>query len=719
VSDRPKILVVANPPEQAQIAQWLGELEAVEVLVGDGSDETFTDFQRERPSVVVLTVGLLGGDALGLSQAMRGEAPTSLILIGDPSGPVRNALEAMDFGCDRFLRRPLSKGTLLYATRSCLSLGHAELVGAVATIPRPSPESVSLAGLQGIGPVAPQAADTGGGVLRHALTARIDAAMSEAIDAFLHDRVEDALSSPPDLDDVEEDFDDPVLASGTATDLPFLADEDYEEMEVSAAESTPPPQAPPWREETHIISGGDPVAPGSAPPPVPPDEARTGTFVSELRRHMDAVEERLFGSSSDLEPPPSSSGEESADIDLDSIGVTVPGIGDHNMLAPPAMPTWERDPDDALRSSDEIPEAPPLRPDIGPAIRGDLRDEDVAFLIARLHREGFTGRVLLRRGEAEKSIYFEDGRLVFATSNLPQDRMGDLLFREGKITRDQHARSREIVAETGRRMGEILVEMGFLKRRELLPAVRRHVEDIVYSLFGWDAGTFVTSPGDSARDEKIRLATHPTALVLEGIRRKVSLERLRLALGGAQTVVAPLKRDEIPEVLADADLSPEERHAADLFDGRRSLGDIVGLSRLDETAVYQLAHGLVALSRARVVERTREGTDSGHRTTGVSAPVSSITGAADASIDRERVLAKHAHVREADYFTVLGVRRDSSGFEIMRAYDAARRDYAAESFSPEVQRELAGELRDIAVVLDEAFRILRADEIRADYLKHT
>ena len=68
--------------------------------------------------------------------------------------------------------------------------------------------------------------------------------------------------------------------------------------------------------------------------------------------------------------------------------------------------------------------------------------------------------------------------------------MGELLVREGKITAAQYERCQAVVAESGRRMGEILVDFGYLKRRELLPAVRRHVEDIVYSLFGWDRGTY-------------------------------------------------------------------------------------------------------------------------------------------------------------------------------------------------------------------------------------
>ena len=36
----------------------------------------------------------------------------------------------------------------------------------------------------------------------------------------------------------------------------------------------------------------------------------------------------------------------------------------------------------------------------------------------------------------------------------------------------------------------------------------------------------------------------------------------------------------------------------------------------------------------------------------------------------------------------------------------------------EVQRELADPLREIAVVLDEAYRVLRDDEIRRQYLSN-
>ena len=93
-----------------------------------------------------------------------------------------------------------------------------------------------------------------------------------------------------------------------------------------------------------------------------------------------------------------------------------------------------------------------------------------------------------------------------------------------------------------------------------------------------------------------------------------------------------------------------------------------------------------------------------------------LVGETDLAIDRERVRARWQLVTDADYFALLGVRRDATGFEIRRAYQAARRDFAADGFPSDLRRELAHELDDIANVLDEAFRVLRDDRLRVTYL---
>ena len=333
--------------------------------------------------------------------------------------------------------------------------------------------------------------------------------------------------------------------------------------------------------------------------------------------------------------------------------------------------------------------------------------------MARLYRAGFSGRAVLRHAEAEKIVHFAEGQPVFATSNLPHDRMGSLLYREGKITRAQHARSREIVAESGRRMGEILVDMGFLKRRELLPAVRRHIEDVVYSLFSWDSGEYATVPGEPATGEKIKLSRHPAALIVEGIRRKYGLDILEARLGTADTLGVP---------------APPGMRWPQCFGRSNSARPSAACSRCStETERWRRSPKSRAWSCWLCI-RSRSGswywawpTSSAGQTRLAPAcgraPVARRRWWARRTlpIDRQRLLAKHAHVTEADYFTLLGVRREASGFEVQRAYEAARRDFAVDTFPAEVRQELSNEIDEINSLLEEAYAVLRNDHLRDSY----
>jgi len=315
-------------------------------------------------------------------------------------------------------------------------------------------------------------------------------------------------------------------------------------------------------------------------------------------------------------------------------------------------------------------------------------------------------------GDVEKHIHFERGRPVFAASNQDHDRMGQLLVREGKITREQLDQCHDRVAAAGRRIGEVLVESGFLKRRELLPAVRGHVEDIIYSLFSWDAGTYQVTPGDFAAGEHIRLSRHPAAMILEGVRRKFGPDELDRLLGPPTSVVEITDDPQRKLVMSVADLSTAERKALSSFDGERDLASIAAQTGLELITVQQLAYGLIALGVARCsppdADAPLPAADE------VSSP--HLVGETDLAIDRQRVMAKFALVNEADYFALLGVRRDATSFEIKRAYQAARRDYAGERFPTVVRRELSDQIGEINELLEEAYLVLRDEELRASYL---
>jgi DNA-binding NarL/FixJ family response regulator len=450
------------------------------------------------------------------------------------------------------------------------------------------------------------------------------------------------------------------------------------------------------------------AAPASGPTAKGPESSSDGRdFARQLRAKMSMMAQRLFQGADVAAPEPvdlAPRHDHHTEIDLASLGEELPlGGGVTEIEVRAAQRSGElRDPATSPGSWDTQVRERGL-PDEGEIVRGV---SDAAMLLAKMFGAGATGQIRFRRSGFEKVVHVDQGRPVFASSSEPLDRMGELLVREGKITAAQYERCQTVVAESGRRMGEILVDFGYLKRRELLPAVRRHVEDIVYSLFGWDAGHYrITLDGEPCV-ERIRLSRHPAALILEGIRRKLDRTSLERLVGPPSTVLEVSDRERLGAVINTSDLGPDERAALSAIDGQADLATVARIAGIDLADTLPLAWGLCVLGLA-VARRTD---------TEIPDESTALVGETDLAIDRERVRARSQLVAEADYFALLGVRRDATGFEIRRAYQAARRDFAIDSFPADLRRELAQELDDIANVLDEAYRVLRDDRLRTTYL---
>ncbi len=369
---------------------------------------------------------------------------------------------------------------------------------------------------------------------------------------------------------------------------------------------------------------------------------------------------------------------------------------------------------------------------------GPIGSPDIAILLGRIHLERLNGRLTFRRGLAKKTIYFEGGAPVYASSNLPDDRMGEMLARQGRLTREQRAKGAQILESTGRRIGGVLVEIGALKESELAPLVRRHYEEITYSVFAWPEGGDV-SPEDGEwtlgpervdDGEPIRLDDPAPALIMEGIRRKYTAPRLLRRLGGgAQVMQLQVNGSVASAVLDDMALSDEERIVMRRFDGVRTLDEIRAAANVGEEVVCGVAWALVALRLAAVTRAVDAETTllrvaaavAGNGTARPAAAADAPSGdagrdqARDQEIDRARVLARYALVEEGDYFEVLGLPREASAHEVRRAHQALSRELSAAGLDPEVAAELDGPLRAIRAVLDEGARVLGDARLRRRY----
>ena len=181
-------------------------------------------------------------------------------------------------------------------------------------------------------------------------------------------------------------------------------------------------------------------------------------------------------------------------------------------------------------------------------LQGSLAERDVPDLIQALHESRYTGVLTLTHMGVGRRVIVQEGHLVFATSSDPDDRMGELLLRQGRITLRQYVEAGKAVVP-GKRLGGILVEQGLLSPKELVKVVTEQCQHVIYRSFEWTEGQYRIQEGVES-SEAITLKISTPDIILEGIRRIESWSRIQRALGGpdARYERASLYENELPSL---------------------------------------------------------------------------------------------------------------------------------------------------------------------------
>lgn len=371
----------------------------------------------------------------------------------------------------------------------------------------------------------------------------------------------------------------------------------------------------------------------------------------------------------------------------------------------PPPPAWHQPYQAPAPPSAEPPEPLPLEPEpatpgLPPAelSSGDLEELPAPRLLALAARARLGGRIDVT-GEAARSLWFEDGQVAGAASNVPGERVEEVALRLGLLTREQHRQvAGAAAALASRRAALLLVERGYLKPAELTALVRRRTEEVAFGVFGEPRARFRWVPDPVPADERVAPDRPALALAVEGVRRRWLAPRADAVLGGPASILGPAAGAPGP---AELGLAAEERRLLALADGLRTLDEVLALSPLDGLSSRQLlaAAVLTGALTVRVVHAGR--------------PAAQVA----AAIDLARVKEKLEQVRRADYFTILGIGRVCTPHEVRQAADRLLADLAPERFQGAREEGLPARLEEIRRVVGEAREVLADDALRAEYLR--
>ncbi|MBL8960128.1 MAG: DUF4388 domain-containing protein [Gemmatimonadetes bacterium] len=307
------------------------------------------------------------------------------------------------------------------------------------------------------------------------------------------------------------------------------------------------------------------------------------------------------------------------------------------------------------------------------AIKGSLREASLPDVLQLLSMGRKTGCLSLAHKQAFGSIYFNQGRIAFASIVNRRDRLGDLLVTNGQLTREELDRAIAVQGEAPeRRLGEILIALNLISREELHQHIKRQIEEAVYHLFTWTQGTFSFEPDIHPDEQDFVVSINPESLLLEGARRVDEWSQIEKKVPGFDSIFS---LDRAHLAASAVELTPEQDALVPLLDGIRDVQALVERSGLEE---FEVGKALFGLATAGFIHRVgkRQATEqvsvdarvAEHRNLGVAFYKSGMFD--EATREFRRVLELRAEDDASEFHLALCAMRDGRYAEAVTQFRA-------------------------------------------------
>jgi hypothetical protein len=207
---------------------------------------------------------------------------------------------------------------------------------------------------------------------------------------------------------------------------------------------------------------------------------------------------------------------------------------------------------------------------------------DLPELLLAVSERAQSGRLSLTTADVEKEVFLAGGKVVFASSSSPDDRLGVYLLARNELSLAALRRLSPRV-QPGVRLGTLLVQQGLLHAEDLVRAVEGQIRSILVGLFRSPPGhyRFVETP--PPHEETIQVSIPTPQLVLDGIEAVESWRRVLHALGSLDRRYGTVPGSE--GSLRDLDLDTASLELLALLSHSKTVEEICASSELPDIAV--------------------------------------------------------------------------------------------------------------------------------------
>lgn len=318
----------------------------------------------------------------------------------------------------------------------------------------------------------------------------------------------------------------------------------------------------------------------------------------------------------------------------------------------------------------------------------------IPMILKIIMKSRVSGELYVKGDNFEKTLTFKSGRLVQARSNLLHERLGEILFLNGKVNHRQLIDINRLIVEKRQpeKIGKILVKNGMICQQDLFLALFHQLKAISISIFSLESGEWHFMEKTA---EQTNLVIELPEILVAGARQIKNIHYFKNKFTPFLPKAAPIA-DHLVEILTENEIKLHK--ALQKFTGAASSKMIETLKISEE--FYWKKIIILYLIEAVHFSTTDE-FKSSKKDKDTPAPE-----------NIEDIIQLYEKISSAkmDYYELLGIKSSPSAADIEKAYIEAIRKYHPDQIPAASQPELKKKALVIFGELNKAFKAIRKSE---------
>lgn len=268
------------------------------------------------------------------------------------------------------------------------------------------------------------------------------------------------------------------------------------------------------------------------------------------------------------------------------------------------------------------------------ALEGTLRDFSLSDIFQLIALQRKTGILMLKGKDDAVTISFLDGKVVNADSEKRtlENQLGNVLLKRGAVSESRLREALQLQRETLQRLGYILIKEKIITKEELREALTQQILEIIYKVFRWRDGEYHFSQETTIEfDREAIIPLTAENILMEGAQMMDEWPIIERKIPSSKIIFekTPITQkveiaDEKEEDTFDFDFAdePEDKKTSpaedsitlpsqvftiyEIVDGKKTVADIVEMSRYNEFETYKALFELLTRNLIQEVEVEEE-----------------------------------------------------------------------------------------------------------------